>query len=82
MHDKAGDNHKRTKTSAPTPLDRILESVVVINWSNLVRGTISAVVHVEYHIDEDRFSDNVRIWSSTARGYWSLVIARDPNCPG
>ena len=82
MHEKAVDKHKRTKTAAPTPLDRLLESVVVINWSNLVQGTTPAVVHVEYHYEEDRFSDNSRIWSSTARGYWSLVIARDPNCPG
>lgn len=82
MHEKAINNHKRPKTAGSTPLDRILESVVVINWSNLVRGITPAVVHVEYHFDGDRFMDNSRIWSSTTHGYWSLVITRDPNCPG
>jgi len=46
---------------------------VVINWSDLVRGAIPGLVHVEYHVGEERIIDDLRIWSSTARGYWSLV---------
>ena len=61
------------KPSEPVPLDHILESAVVINWSDLVRGAIPGLVHVEYPIAEERLIDDVRIWSSTARGYWSLV---------
>lgn len=72
------------KSPEPMPLDQILESAVVINWSNLVHGTIPRLVHVEYHTGEERLIDDVRIWSSTARGYWSLVchcwIASDLSC--
>ena len=60
-------------SSESVPLDHILESAVVINWSDLVRGAIPGLVHVEYQVGEERLIDNVRIWSSTTRGYWSLV---------
>jgi hypothetical protein len=55
------------------PLDYILESAVVINWSDLVGDAASGLVQVQYHVGEERLIDDVRIWSSTARGYWSLV---------
>lgn len=61
------------KSSEPMPRDQILESAVVINWSDLVRGAIPGLVQVEYHVGEQRLIDDVRIWSSTARGYWSLM---------
>jgi len=61
------------KSSEPMPLEQILESAVLINWSNLVRGAFPGLIHVEYHTGEERFIDDVRIWSSTSRGYWSLV---------
>jgi hypothetical protein len=55
------------KSSQPMPLDHVLD------WSDLVRGAIPGLIHLEYHIGEEQFVDNLRIWSSTARGYWSLV---------
>ena len=61
------------KSSEPIPLDQVLESAVVINWNDLIRGSNPALIHLEYHIGEAGFIDNLRIWSSTARGYWSLV---------
>ena len=61
------------KSLETMPLDHVLESAVVINWSDLVRGTIPGLIQVEYHVGEEQLVDNVRIWSSTARGYWSLV---------
>jgi hypothetical protein len=61
------------KSSEPMPLDHILESAVVISWSNLVRGAIPGLVQVEYHVGKERLIDDLRIWSSTSRGYWSLV---------
>ena len=68
------------------PLDHVLESAVVINWSDLVvRGAIPGLVQVEYHLGEQRLINDVRIWSSTARGYWTLVchcsIDPDLSCP-
>ena len=61
------------KSSESMPLDQVLENAVVINWSDLVRGAVPGLVHVEYHVGTERLIDDVRIWSSTARGYWSLV---------
>ena len=48
------------KGSEPMPLDHILESAVVINWSDLVRGAIPGLVHVEHHVGEERLIDDVR----------------------
>lgn len=61
------------QTLAPMPLEQILESAVAINWKELIRGPNAGLIHLEYHIGEDRFIDYLRIWSSTAQGYWSLV---------
>jgi hypothetical protein len=66
-------SHLQPKSSELKSLDRILESAVVINWNNLIREVIPGLIHVECDIAEERFMDNVRIWSSTPRGYWSLV---------
>lgn len=57
----------------PMPLDQILESVVIANWKDLIRGTNPGLVHVEYHVGNASQVENLRIWSSTARGYWNLV---------
>jgi hypothetical protein len=61
------------KSSEPRPLDHTLASATVINWRDLVRGAVPGLVRVECHVGEERLIDDVRIWSSTARGYWSLV---------
>jgi len=59
---------------APQPklLNQILESTVVLNWKDLTKNA-EALIHVEYHIGVERSIDYLRIWSSTARGYWNLV---------
>jgi hypothetical protein len=59
--------------SEPPPLDHILESAVVLNWGELVRGARPGLIQLEYHIGEQPLIDDLRIWSSTARGFWSLV---------
>ena len=64
---------RQAKSSEPLLLDHILESAVVLNWHDLVRGAIPGLIHVEYHIGEQQSIGELRIWSSTARGYWSLV---------
>jgi hypothetical protein len=75
---------QEAKGSEPVPLGHILESAVVINWSDLVRGAIPGLIHVEYHVSAAKLVDDVQIWSSTARGYWSLMchcsIESDISC--
>ena len=56
-----------------TPLDQVLESAVAIHWNELARGPNPGLIHLEYHIGDGGFIDVLRIWSSTARGHWSLV---------
>ena len=53
-------------------LNQILESTVVLNWKDLTKNA-EALIHVEHHIGVECSIDYLRIWSSTARGYWNLV---------
>src|SRR5271167_2322539 len=61
------------QTLEPMPLDQILESAVALNWKDLIRGAKAGLIHIEYHIGVERSIDYLRVWSSTVRGYWSLV---------
>ena len=56
----------------PEQLNQILESTVVLNWKDLTKNA-EALIHVEHHIGVECSIDYLRIWSSTARGYWNLV---------
>lgn len=58
--------------SEPKLLNRLLESAVVLNWKDLTNNP-KALIHVEYHIGVGRSIDYLRVWCSTARGYWNLV---------
>jgi len=68
------------KSSESMPLDQVLESAVVINWSDLVRGAVPGLAHVEYHVGAERLIDDVRIWSSTAEatGAWCATARSIP----
>ena len=54
-------------------LDNILESVIVLNWKDLVQGQSTGVVQIEYHVGADRSVDCLKMWRSTPQGYSSLV---------
>ena len=58
--------------SQPKLLNQILESTIVLNWKELTKNA-EALIHVEYHIGVEGSIDYLRVWSSTARGYWNLV---------
>ncbi len=59
------------KASGGVALDKILESVVVLNWDALSPGT-AGVVKIEYHIGMDGALEYLKLWAR-ARGYWSLI---------
>jgi hypothetical protein len=65
-------NTGEQQASEPKLLNQILESAVVLNWKDLISNP-KALIHVEYHIGVGCSIDYLRVWSSTARGYWSLV---------
>jgi hypothetical protein len=63
-----------TGTSSQSGLDRILESAVVLSWSELMQASRSGLIHVEYRTGSDRAIEYLKVWSATTKkGRWSLV---------
>jgi len=54
-------------------LDHVVEDAVVLGWSELMPPTTSGVIHVEYHTGPERLLEYLKAWTSTERGYWSLI---------
>jgi hypothetical protein len=61
--------HSRARRS----LDQVLTSAVVLNWKDLMGGAQPGLIHIEYHTDNQRSLQYLKVWSSTAKGYWQLV---------
>ena len=55
--------------------DQILESAVIANWVDLMRGAQSGLIHVEYGFAPSGTLDYLQVWSSTVRGRWLLACA-------
>src|ERR1017187_9387809 len=62
-------------------LSQILESAVIVNWSDLVQVAAGGLLQIEYHIGGGRTVDSLKMWCNTARGYWSLICDYSVN-PG
>jgi hypothetical protein len=62
-------------------LSQILESAVIVNWSDLVQVATGGLLQVEYHVGGERSVDSLKMWCNTARGYWSLICDYSVN-PG
>jgi hypothetical protein len=54
-------------------LERILESAVVVNWKDMMRGADSGLIHIDYGFGARGTLDYLQIWSSIARGQWLLA---------
>ena len=54
-------------------LDRILENAVAVNWKDLVQAPTGGLLQIEYHVGEGGSVGGLKMWCSTARGYWSLI---------
>jgi hypothetical protein len=54
-------------------LEQILESAIVASWEDLTNGTQPGLIHIEYNLTIGGTVDDLRIWSSIARGHWLLV---------
>jgi hypothetical protein len=75
-----------TSTPQPQPaqnfqLSQILESAVILNWSDLVQEASGGLLQIEYHVGGERSVDSLKMWCNTTRGYWSLVCDYSVN-PG
>ena len=54
-------------------IERILESAIVANWTDLMRRDRSGLIHIEYRVTSSGSLDYLQVWSSIKRGYWVLV---------
>jgi hypothetical protein len=61
------------KLDGAQSLDRILESAVILGWSDLMNGAKSGLLHLEYAFAPDSSLDYLKLWSSTVRGHWHLA---------
>jgi len=54
-------------------IEQILESAVVVNWADLIRGGQRGLIHIEYGFAASGTLDYLKVWSSIKRGYWLLA---------
>ena len=54
-------------------LDRILESAVIVSWTDLMKDAKSGLLHLEYVFASDNSLEYLKVWSSTVRGNWHLA---------
>ena len=55
-------------------LERILESVVVVSWADLMRNAQADLIQIEYGFAADGTIDCLKFWTSISRGHWLLAI--------
>ena len=66
------------KACSAVPLDQILGSSVVLNWTSLGLGTTIGVVTVEYHVGSEGAVECLKVWACAGE-YWSLICEYTPN---
>src|SRR6476661_10105255 len=54
-------------------LEQILESAVVISWADLMHGSATGLIHIEYGFADAGTLDYLKVWSSLTRGHWLLA---------
>lgn len=54
-------------------LEQILESAIVAFWQDLTNGAQPKLIHIEYNFAVGGTLEDLKIWSSIARGHWLLV---------
>jgi hypothetical protein len=54
-------------------IEQILESAVILSWNELLSGSDSAIVHVEYATAPEACLQYLKIWQSTKRAQWDLI---------
>lgn len=54
-------------------IEHILESAVILSWNELLNGSDSAMVHVEYATAPEPCLQYLKMWRSIRRGKWDLM---------
>jgi hypothetical protein len=69
------DSEGTMKMPPDNTLDRLLESAVVVSWSDLMSGHPSSLIQIEYGFASGGTLDYLKVWSSVTRGHWLLACA-------
>jgi hypothetical protein len=56
-------------------INRILESAVIVSWSDLMKDAKAGLMHLEYAFAPDSSLEYLKLWSSVTRGHWRLACA-------
>lgn len=56
-------------------LDTILESAVIVSWTDLMKDAKAGLIHLECALAPDRSLEYLKVWSSVTRGHWLLACA-------
>ena len=59
--------------TAKIPIDRVLESAVLLSWRDLVETSPQDLIHVEYGAAPERSLQYLKIWRLAGRGAWNLI---------
>jgi hypothetical protein len=54
-------------------IEQILESAVILSWNELLSGSDSAMVHVEYATAPEPCLQYLKIWRSAKQANWDLI---------
>lgn len=55
------------------PIDRVLESAVLLSWRDLVQTSPQDLIHVEYGAAPECSLQHLKIWRLAGRGEWNLI---------
>ena len=66
------------KACGAVPLDQILGSSVVLNWSSLGLATTVGAVTIEYHVGKEGAVESLKLWACVGE-YLSLICDYVPN---
>jgi hypothetical protein len=61
------------KLGTAQSLGRILESAVIVSWTDLMKDAKSGLIHLQYAFARDGSLEYLKLWSSTTRGHWRLA---------
>ena len=61
------------KPNIAQSLDLVLQSAIILGWTDVVRDATSGLLHLEYAFAPDGSLDCLKLWSSVSRGHWRLV---------
>ena len=66
------------KACSAVPLDRILNSAVIVNWSALGLGAAVGGARIEYRTGTEGSVESLKLWACNGE-YWSLICDYSPS---